>query len=266
MIIEQNGKTKCPTCGGYFKSVSCHWSRSQKCDYPPLSDKQIEIIEGCILGDGGLSRQESRTCYLLVGNQKIDFLKWIYDQLGWLSSSISLHSKEGSEFISPATGKEYTSNNDLYQLRTIAHPQLSKWEEWYDSDKRGKEIKLPFLFTPTTIKLWYAGDGSRNLHGGGDYIKIFMSLSNEVLERIADVFRDWGFPCKTGSNRIRFQKKSSKKLLDWMGDPIPGYEYKWASNLREYKVLKEESSKNHDQIETGVVSGDRPGSLLELPE
>ena len=56
-IVDNRGGV-CNQCETEYQSLAQHWSMSQSCDYPPLSEHQREIVRGLMLGDGSLDSNE----------------------------------------------------------------------------------------------------------------------------------------------------------------------------------------------------------------
>lgn len=57
----------------------------------------------------------------------------------------------------------------------------------------------------------------------------------EVLESL---FEHVGFDAAMNAKSLRIPVTQAKEFLDWLGDPVPGYQYKFAQSYDEYDRLK----------------------------
>lgn len=58
-------------------------------------------------------------------------------------------------------------------------------------------------------------------------------------EQLVELFADAGFDVRYTTDKIVFKRSETPEFLDWMGDPPPGFEYKWVYDDRErYEALK----------------------------
>jgi len=226
----------CPTCGEGFSKLGLHW-RYNSSHRPELTDRQREIATGILMGDGSLNRQGTAhlTCECISPN----YLEYVSDAFENISNGVSLkhNSSESAErarnsgFRPNADSSNY---QDLYRWRTCCHPEFEDMAEWYSSGEKiwPEDIEL----SPTVLKHWYVGDG--NLEVRGNYIRITIGLSNEIdnKDKIVEMFDNVGLPepkfvdYQGDSGRVgmaRFNVSESKTLLDYMGEPLPDFEYKW---------------------------------------
>jgi len=126
--------------------------------------------------------------------------------------------------------------SDMYVLYSRTLPELEKFD-WYGSEGKVwlKNIKL----SPIVLKHWYVNDGYYHKSNAADHIGI--SISNEVgnIDKINNYFSNVGLPTpsnytttKQSKNDnlkcdLQFTKSDSKILWDYMGKPLPDFEYKW---------------------------------------
>ena len=98
--------------------------------------------------------------------------------------------------------------------------------------------------TPTVLKHWYVGDGHCDNSSSHNHIQI--SVSNEVknTEKVFKYFSNVGLP-QPSNHHISEQIKSENKkcdivwgveesyeLWDYMGEPLPDFNYKWPEEYR----------------------------------
>lgn len=130
--------------------------------------------------------------------------------------------------------------NAVYGTRTRRLPYFQKFEEW--SDGTQKRYPDTLELTPTVAKYWYAGDGTVNWMRKYS-ARIVFACQNEQdrADFIVELFSDSGFEIKQNRHMYYMSVDESKRFLDWMGEPIPGYEYKWEIESRQrYETLKED--------------------------
>ena len=233
----------CHKCGEEYTRVATHWTRSS-CPRPAVSDSQHEAIKGLVLGDGCVALQEeSRHPYLIVACIEEDYLNYLSKNLFPLFShdvTLSKTAEENAQ-IHRETGfrpnADAETYSDVYRWRTMAHPELHQYRDWYSSGSKvfPKDIKL----TPTTLKHWYCGDG--HFDAKSNYASITMSNERENYNKITKIFKWAGFEDFTwfrteqsGEQKdkacIKFNREGTRWLFRYIGDPLPGFEHKWPDN------------------------------------
>ena len=119
-----------------------------------LNDRQKEIFEGCMLGDGGLALGLVNCCFSNTDKHK-EYLLWLQKQLGV---------EDISKIWSDKTHMKYT-------LRTRSIPFLrEEHKRWYpyetrkgtDQNRHYKIIPENIELTLTKMLFWYIGDGTYN--------------------------------------------------------------------------------------------------------
>jgi len=229
---------KCPECGGEYQKLGQHWNFSPS-HRPELTQKQIEITTGLLMGDGCILN-DSKNCYMKVTMTSPNYLKHlnkIFGCLGteiWLektaAENVKIHKKSG---FNPNAKEENYS--DVYTWPTKCHPKFNEFREWYSTGEKvwPEDIKL----TPTVLKHWYVGDGNYDNHESCERIKIAMSNEIENTEKVSNYFQSSGLPKPTNFTEFdngfgkscvaQWTTEDSHKLWDYMGKPLPDFEYKW---------------------------------------
>lgn len=98
--------------------------------------------------------------------------------------------------------------------------------------------------TPIVLKHWYVGDGHFSDKNGDHRIMIAMSNEVENTDKVDNYFKQMNLPTPSNYN-IQEQSKSENKrciavftrsateeLWEYMGDPLPDFEYKWPEEYR----------------------------------
>lgn len=208
----------CPDCGGEYEKLGSHLTQSD-CEYPDLTDRQREIITGTLMGDADIRNDPgtSKPCYRLRTIQP-DYIEYVGDQLQPHTSSITV-AIERDEY------------DDVWGVRTIRSPVFNEFRAWYDEKTPvyPDDIEL----TPVVMKHWFACDGTRE-----EYDAASIKTVNEATsqEKIGAMFERAGIDVgglhqytSNGEEKcnIHFGVDEAEELWEYMGEPVPGYEYKW---------------------------------------
>jgi len=228
----------CHECGKWYSKLGAHWSMSD-CEYPNMSRYQHEIITGILMGDGWIDKDKKHP-RLSVSVTEKEYLGYVHRELDILSNGVKL--KETAESNSSRKSRPKENYNDLYRLSTICHPSLEQYENWYNSGKKvwPDNIKM----TPIILKHWYCCDGHYKDTNGDNYITISMSNEVDNTDKIGCYFSNKNLPSPAwqfGESKLdgqtwprciaRWTVDQSEKLFNYMGEPVPGYEYKWPDRL-----------------------------------
>lgn len=229
---------ECHECGNEYKYIGSHWQGD--CSHKQLTQQQYEVTVGLLMGDGSLDRS-SKNPYLRVGMISPNYLEYLDGAFGILGNGVSLmmtaeenaEAKRESGFRPNADAENYS---DMYQWRSISHPELHEFADWYSSGTKvwPGDIDL----TPTVLKHWYCGDGGWNNSGGNNHIQISMSNEVDNTDKVDRYFERAGLPSPSNYNiqersdgsvgcEAQFTVEQSRELLEYMGEPLPDFEYKW---------------------------------------
>lgn len=222
---------KCPDCKCEFTRLGSHWAISD-CDYPSFTNEQRNIITGVLMGDGWIKNKRDRNPYFAVSMINEDYLDYLNNKLSLHAVGVS-HTRSAEESASMAKksglhkSAESENYNDLFTLRSRSNPNLKEFAEWYDSGE--KVFPDSINMNPTVMKHWYICDGHKHRDG---YIQIGVSNEKENFDKLCEYFNSSGLPepklNKYNNNAIiRWTVDESKDLLEYMGNSITGFEYKW---------------------------------------
>jgi len=234
----------CEECGDSFKSIGQHWAKSS-CNYKSFTDKQIKIITGLLMGDGCINKFSKGNPRLKCCTISKNYLKYLDSEFANLVNGVRLDrtAKDKAEenrrsgFGESAKEENYS---ELYEWNTVCHPELERFVEWYSSGKKQwpEEIKL----TPITLKHWYCGDGSYHNSSTNNYITIAISNEYKNTDKISKMFERVNLPVPdryssyentygTIDCELAFSTKNSKIIWEYMGKPLPDFEYKWPKKI-----------------------------------
>jgi len=230
----------CPECGTEYQIVAQHWNKSS-CERPNFTDHQREIITGLLMGDGFIDKSGGKNPLLRCEMISPNYLEYIDNKFGIFGKGVSLektaeeNAKENrNSGFHPNAKKENYS--DTYLWRSMRHPEIQEFTDWYSTGKKvwPSDIEL----TPTVLKHWYCGDGHWNNSRSQNYIKIAMANEVENIDKVNKMFENVGLPSPSnyaisGTHcNAEFTVEQSKELWEYMGEPLPDFEYKWPEQYR----------------------------------
>lgn len=214
----------CPTCGEKFSAVVQH-IRQSDCPYPWPNPKQQEIFEGLLMGDGHVrSGREMRNARFQLENTNTEFLRWVSEEIGWLHGSTTISTTEEMH-------QDGFNHKTSYKTVTPHHPYFNSLREWYSTGDRvfPEDLEL----TPMKLKMWYCSDG----HLTQKCPLIACDNESKNVEKIKQYFERAGLPTPIANisersdggegMRLRWNIEESIEIFNYMGDPVPGMEYKW---------------------------------------
>jgi len=232
-------ETICPSCGDGFEKVGVHWGKTE-CDYPELSSYQKELVKGMVMGDGCIThRDANRNPRLKIEMVNKRFLEWFNNQMGILTTDVrkvEYSQKRIDYYNNSMEGRKFENRSDVYRLHSRGSPELQELADWYSSGK--KRFPDDLKLTPTSLKIWYVGDG----HVQIDDRRCRISCVNEINREdyLKTLFERIGFTVYLTKKGIGIRASESPDFLDYMGNAPPGFEYKWQlDNKKRYKKLKD---------------------------
>lgn len=222
--------SECLQCGNRFTNISTHWAMSSSCDYPSLSEEQLEVLTGILIGDGSLDRSGAN-CRIKIEMINEKYLKYVDSVLGNLSNGVSktITAEENAKkmresgFRPNANSDNYS---DVYKLTTKRHPEFNNLESWYGSN--GKVIPKMEL-TPTILKHWYVCDGHL-IQRDESRPRVAIGITNEYKHsnKLEQMFIEQGIDANaTKSKNLDIGVDHTEKFFDFIGEPIDGFKYKW---------------------------------------
>ena len=232
----------CPECGESFDLIGQHWVFNED-HRPSLTQQQREIVTGLLMGDGSLDRG-NKNPRLYVCMISPSYLKHLDKQFGILGTGVSLKmaaAESAKEKIERGFSQSVDPENysDVYHWNTRCHPELHEFN-WYGSGE--KVWPNDITLTPTVLKHWFCGDGNWNNSGSNNHIRIGMSNEAENTDKVDSYFERADLPLpsnydiyKYDDGRVdcnaEFTVDASTELWDYMGEPLPDFEYKWPKDF-----------------------------------
>ena len=171
------------------------------------------------MGDGNIHIKDGRNPSLRINITEREYLEYLSKVFGSMSCNIT------------STELSDDNHSTVYSWRTRNNPNLSQFEEWYSS---GEKVFPEHLeLTPTVLKHWYACDGNYNTSNNQRRIRISMLNEKNNTDKIESYFTTYcgvsRFHWDGSENRcdLVFTVDTTEKIFDYMGEPLPGFEYKW---------------------------------------
>jgi len=186
-----------------------------------------------MLGDGcALGRGNERNTYIRMGNTEREFLQWTVNEIGIFARpggvTRKATAKQARENTPTIAGREVVPRKDKYTAATIGHPLFNHFDSWYTDGE--KEFPEWVDLSPPIVRVWYAGDGS--LYNSNCSRPTFYFKGQEGRSvQIASWFNKFDIFPNAGEGRISISPRDLPAFQELIGDPIPGYEYKWNIKL-----------------------------------
>lgn len=203
------GNRTCPTCRHTYERLSRHWT-SGSCPRPELARSQHDLVTGLLLGNAVISGNSENKHLVLVTTNR-PFAAWVFEELGWLAHSLVRVDPDS------ATADEATDwkVNHRYRVRTMAHPELTPYREWYVAPGE-KQIPLHLDLPPWNARAWYACSGGLQWHGDYDSQRsaIFSALDDERVTRIAGLLERAEFDSTRVGKRVQLPPRETRAFLD----------------------------------------------------
>jgi len=232
---EDDGRSPCPVCGKRFEKFGFHWLKT--CNYPKMSNFQIDLATGLLLGDGNVGRNRFNMTVNMYSKSKayLLFLERLFYPVVGKGVRFSKTAKESAKharktgFSPQAKEKNYS---DIYRFKTLKTPLFKiMYKHWYETGQRTfpNTIKL----NPVVIKHWFAGDGNLIVkEREKPHAAIVFENEKQNLEKMKNMFENVGFsPTITPRGGAWFSVEETQELLNYMGEPPPGFHYKWDETL-----------------------------------
>lgn len=218
-------ETECPNGCGSYTNLAKHWAQSSSCDYPEVSEHQLDVIKGLLMGDGSINLQNQRwSGRLELSVVSEDFAYEAAEELGWLTNRVSVRQKSG------------ISKNEQYRLLTYSHPVFRElYNKWYpDSEKRFPDR---LEMNHTILRFWYLGDGSLKFTvADTPYVSIRVNNEADRKDYLVSLFDQLGYKATCSSNEIRVSTDDTKELLSNI-DSVDDLSYKWETDKERYENM-----------------------------
>jgi len=220
----------CKQCGESKTNLANHWRMSSDCDYPPLSEEQMDILTGIVMGDGTVDRSGANP-RIKIEMVNEEYLTWLDNILGNMSTGVK-HTQTAEESAKRLRESGFRPNadssnySDVYKLTTRRNPAFNRFSEWYDS---GEKVIPELKLTPNILKNWYVCDGHlENRKNIRPMVSFGITNEYERSEKLEQMFIKAGIDANTTeSKNLRIGVEHTEKFFDYIGSPVEGFKYKW---------------------------------------
>lgn len=220
---------RCVTCKNDYSNLPNHIQRSS-CSYPKISPPNRKVIEGVVLGDGHIA-DGRKNDYLIVKNTNKRFLEHL-SKMPFMKEVRLFNTDKNSNY----------GGKPVYSVKSIAMPEMNALrDKWYPKGK--KKMPESIELSSKTLKYWYVCDGGLRWDENNVVIpKVEISNYSMELNNAIDSLKKKGLSPKRVNSGIQFPAKETGDFMDYIGEPVPGFDYKWATKSRQnYKKLKGEN-------------------------
>lgn len=201
-----------------------------------ITENTIEWIDGFLLGDGSINYCKNS----LHSNSRFDIGS---SQIEW-----SIYAMSGLASYSPSEPKDYGKRdqkhpNPIYYSRTLSHPDIiSQTKRWYPIDK--KIVPLDVRITPTSVMLWYLGDGSftyqQKTNAGSLRLHTCSFTKDDIEKILIPKLEKVGISCWRDEHKgdIHVSSNCFRTFFNFIGhkSPISCYDHKF--DIPEWLDLK----------------------------
>jgi len=228
-----------------------------------LSDEQLDLIKGALMGDGALSRKGDRRAVRFRmghGIAQAGYLNWKAELLGNVPATRHTNRKETAVFV------DFTALDELSVLK----------DEIYRGEGR-KTFSHEYLraLSPLAWAVWYMDDGSLSIRSQGKQQRTqglsgriewcVEAMTPESRQAVVDVLQEkFGVEAtlkrrgKAGKSVITLNRASTDRFLDLVYQSVhPSMEYKVFPDQRGHFV-----DKDMPQIEAYTTV--RPARILDI--
>jgi len=194
-----------------------------------LTEPIIESIDGFLIGDGSARvSHDKQIARMSCGVQHKEFAEY-------MRSFFLIYDARELKYYPDKSGR----SSGTWQFGTKYHPDLYKRASlWYPSNEPRKVVPVDVRITPTSVMLWYLGDGT--LSHRDDACSITLSTDafkkNDIESILIPKLELLGIAShRTNENRVRIDARSIPQFFDFIGrtSPITCYSYKF--NLPEWR-------------------------------
>lgn len=205
------------------RSEATHLSRTSTFHW---TKKQLEVLEGELLGDGCLQKYVSRP----LGNY--------YFIMCTSSRGHALYLKGVLPKGLFADNSPWLSKDGYWNLKSRSAPKLTELrKKWYLEGR--KVVPRDLELTPTVCYYWYVGDGCLEKSWGAYRIRFSTEgFDEESIQRVRRRLAEKGFRARVWSAgmsikdgaglRVFLSTKDTSQFLKWIGKPkIQDYGHKW---------------------------------------
>jgi len=201
----------CEECGKEFKSIGNHWQWNPS-HRPSITDKNFEILKGIVMGDGCVRSRDSDRPRITINNFVTkEYLEYLTRIMPHIWGNITKCSDHG------------------YRLSSKNHPKFSFFSSWYNGSQK---VWPEMYISKNCLKNLYVTDGNIDRHRKSPVIRISAANQSDSYENFINSFSNIDIPKPSYSEpNFYWSVDDTERFFEYIGDPIPGFEYKNAKQL-----------------------------------
>ena len=202
-----------------------------------LSEIENQIIEGCLLGDGHITKPRGKSCQFSYCSSEYEHVYYVYSKLKRMMAKEYGNGPKKYEYFDKRTNKTYIQYSIRSQSNITFH-NLRKL--WYPHGI--KIIPNIIKLTSTSLLFWYIGDGGLINGERCQYIKLSTNCfsDNNLLNILLPLLKCFS-PKLYGKKQkvIYIPHNKIKKFLDKVGNcPVECYSHKWKYKEYKYEIYE----------------------------
>ena len=181
-----------------------------------LTEKQIQIIVGCLLGDGAMRIKTNALLEINHSLKQKELVDWIYASLqGFVKTRPKVRKGNG--------------NRIAYRFTTRSLPVFTSLYKQFFSSNGKKLIPSSLVLYPLVLAVWFMDDGSKSRTSV--YLNT-QQFAKEEQKLLQEMFRkQWGIETTLNKDkhyfRIRIRVNSVRRFVDLIKPYLlPEFQYK----------------------------------------
>jgi len=186
-----------------------------------IIDKEVlEIMQGCLLGDGSLIRISNYSALFKIG-QSENHKSWVYFLKDFLEDH-GISCSRVYEYVSKGSGFSKKGNKYFSMETSPSEYLLEEYKRWYP--EQTKIVPYNIDLTPKVLLYWHLGDGSLSCQGPGSYKASLATYGfrKEDVQHLCDLFLSHNITAhRTGANGIAIPSGMTLAFFEFM-DNCPG--------------------------------------------
>lgn len=198
-------------------------TRKYENDYLSLSNIQLEVLDGLMLGDGALYRYKPGYNPHLCIARKITDKNYLIDNYSYFKNFCNREPFDFSVF-DKRTNKTYYSCKFITQHR---QEFVSSYERWYPLGE--KIVPRDLVLTPLMCAIWFCDDGCVTVNKKCNTIRLKLSthgFSKEdvefLIEKLTEITNEYYSICEDDGNFFIYgSDKATKKFIKFIENDIP---------------------------------------------
>ena len=200
-----------------------------------LDEASLEWIDGFLLGDGyiGFRKSDFMGARFVIGSTTKEWTDFAMTKLS------AYHPSQSKQSGKPSKRRP----NTTWSSQTLTHPDIvAQAKRWYPNGK--KIVPQDVKITPTSILLWYLGDGSLFVNHRKNITVLRLATCafsrSDIKNVLLPKLRALGLDCarQRWKNDIVIKSKSVGRFFEIIGNKSPFEQYQYKFDMPSWLGLK----------------------------